>query len=223
MDTINTFFTEFSIGNNKLYSSGKKNESIDGTGVLPSVDVKNSVSLINYIKKNYPHVNNILDVGAGQGYLNKAADDLKSSLGINCYSIEGCSDLIPHVKCDRNKYAIVDFSTKFEDERLKKKFDLTTSFEVLEHVHRKHQDIFWENLSYVSNEHLCSIHVANQQDHQHCCIAPLGKWLEYLCPKGKITILGKHPKTSDDENCNFRRETGLYNWDCSIMLHIKFN
>ena len=106
---------------------------------------------------------------------------------------------------------------------MKKQFDITTSFEVLEHVHRKHQDVFWENLQYISKGHLCSIHVANQEDHQHCCIRPLEEWIDYLKSKGKITILGKHPNNLDDETHNFRKETGLNNWDCSIMLYIEFN
>ena len=35
--------------------------------------------------------------------------------------MEGCSELIPHVKCDKNKYAIVDFSKKFTDKIFKRK------------------------------------------------------------------------------------------------------
>lgn len=221
MSNIESFYSEYSIGNKKSFSSGEKNESIDGTGILPSVDEKASKSILNYIKKFYPHVNNILDIGSGQGYLTKTCDDLKD-FEFNCYSMEGCSELIPHVKCDKNKYAIVDFSKQFTDNRLEKQFDLTTSFEVLEHIHRKHQDIFWDNLMYVSKEHLCSIHVANQEDHEHCCIRPLEEWIKYLSSKGTITILGKHPSSLDNTSCNFRSETGLTNWDCSIMLHIKF-
>jgi len=221
MSSIESFYNEYSISKNKMFSSGEKNESVDGSGILPSVGENEAKGILSYIKKFYPHVNNILDIGSGQGYLTKICDDL-NDLDFNCYSMEGCSNLIPHVKCDKNKYAIVDFSNKFADKRLEKQFDLTTSFEVLEHVHRKHQDIFWDNLMYVSKEHLCSIHVANDEHDEHCCIRPLEEWIKYLNTKGKITILGKYPQETDSESCNFRIETGLTNWDCSIMLHIKF-
>jgi hypothetical protein len=222
MDSIDSFFNEFSIQNNKLYSDGNKNLSIDGTGILPSVDESAAIAILNYIKKNYTETTNILDIGSGVGWLSNKADNLYSYYNMKCYSFEGCKDLVPHIKCSPNKYAIVDLSKKFTDERLNKKFDLTTSFEVLEHIHRDHQDIFWENLRFFSKGHLCSIHVANQEDHEHCCIRPLNEWIEYLKQIGNVTVLGKHPNNLDDNDNDFRKETGLNNWDCSIMLYGEF-
>lgn len=223
MNDIERFFSENSVANNIFFSSGEKNLSVDGTGIVPSVDNIAAEKILMYIKNNYKYAKNILDVGAGIGFLTKKADEMKNILNINCYSLEGSKELVPDIKCDKSKYAVIDFSKKFTNKKLYKQFDLSTSFEVLEHVHRKHQDIFWENLQFVSKGHLCSIHVANQEDNEHCCIRPLEEWVSYLKSKGKITILGKYPKNLDKEIHNFRQETGLNNWDCSIMLYIEFN
>ena len=223
-NSIKSFFKEFSVINNN-YSSGNKNVSIDGTGILPSVDEKAGNAILLYIKKNYPKCKTILDVGAGVGYLSRQSQYMNPDDRINCFSFEGCKDLVQHIKCDPNLFSIVDLTEKFTDNRLEKQFDLTTSFEVLEHVHRMHQDIFWQNLKFLSKAHLCSIHVANQQDHQHCTIRPLNEWLDYLKDKGEVTVLGRWPAEKDntDIQCDFRKETNLHNWDCSIMLYIKFN
>uniref|UniRef100_A0A6C0JX39 Methyltransferase domain-containing protein n=1 Tax=viral metagenome TaxID=1070528 RepID=A0A6C0JX39_9ZZZZ len=220
MSNIQEFF-ELNNITKKYYSTGKKNLSIDGTGILPSVDTPAGTRILNYIKKFYfPDTSiNILDVGAGVGHLTKASDSFNT---INCYSFEGCSDLVPHVVCDKTKFAIVDLTETFTDKLLYKQFDLTTSFEVLEHVHRSHQDTFWKNLAFFSNKHLCSIHVANEEHDEHCTIQPLNVWLDYLKDKGKVTVLGLYPQNLDTAEHTFRKECNLYNWDCSIMLYIEF-
>ena len=137
---IKLFFDKYSIAGNILFSSGDKNLSVDGTGILPSVGEKEGKNILLYIKKFYPECKNILDVGSGVGHITKCSDDIP---GINCFSFEGCKDLIPNVVCDKNKYAIVDLSKPLDNIDLYKAFDMTTSFEVLEHVHRNHQDQFW--------------------------------------------------------------------------------
>jgi 2-polyprenyl-3-methyl-5-hydroxy-6-metoxy-1,4-benzoquinol methylase len=219
MDKIKLFFEENNI-TKKLYSTGNNNESIDGSGVLPSVDKNNSIYIINYIIKLLNKSNiNVLDVGSGVGYLTYASQYVDN---FNCYSFEGSSNLIQHVICDKERYAIVDLSTKFDNELLYKKFDITTSFEVLEHVHRKHQDIFWENLKYLSNKHLCSIHLANEEHEEHCTIQNLDTWLNYLKDKGNVTVLGLYPQNLDTELHTFRKECNLMHWDCSIFLLIDF-
>ena len=64
MNNIELFFSENNVHDGKLFSSGQKNQSIDGTGVLPSVGEPTAISILRYIKKHYPHVKNIFDVGS---------------------------------------------------------------------------------------------------------------------------------------------------------------
>lgn len=206
-----------------MFTEGKRNESVDGTGILPSVNTTNSTLIKDYIKKyifpNTTEVIKILDVGAGVGHFQKGAEDDPAVL---VFSFEGCGDLINHAICDKSRYVIADLSVPFTDERLYKAFDISTSFEVLEHVHRSHQDTFWKNLKFLSKQHLCGIHVANGEDAQHCTIQNLDKWLNYLEDKGKVTVLGKYPISREPSAEEFRHKTNTLMWDCSIILLVEF-
>jgi hypothetical protein len=221
---IKNFFEENNC-QEKLFTSGLRNQSVDGTGILPSVNDTNNWLIKDFIKKTFSSQftsqtqMKLLDVGAGVGFFQKGTEDDPEVLG---FSFEGCSDLINHVVCDKSRYAIVDLSIPFSDERLFKAFDISTSFEVLEHVHRSHQDAFWNNLRFLSKRHFCSIHVANQEDEQHCTIQSLDTWIEYLKSKGTVTVHGGFPISPDLSQETFRCETNTLMWDCSIILSIEF-
>ena len=220
MSAARSFFDE----NNcrvRFVTSGQRNLSVDGTGILPSVDVSNSSKIKDYIKEHVLPGQSpitILDVGAGVGHFQKGCE---GDPAVDAYSFEGCGDLAKHIVCDPSRFAIVDLSVPFTDERLYKAFDVSTSFEVLEHVHRTHQDTFWNNLKFLSRRHLCGIHVANQEHDEHCTIQNLETWCNYLKDTGKVTVLGYYPIASPDQEV-FRHFTKTLNWNCSIILQIDF-
>ena len=49
MDNITSFFNEYNI-ESRLFSCGNKNLSIDGTGILPSVNEKIAKNILYYKK-----------------------------------------------------------------------------------------------------------------------------------------------------------------------------
>jgi len=175
MGNLKEFFDEYSINSNTTYlSSGANNISVDGSGVLPSID-SNNAHLIKPLIERYINKDVIthLDLGAGCCWLSKTLDGYDN---FNSYALEGSKYLIPHVVHDKSKIVIADLSKEFTDERLHNTFDITTSFELIEHVHRKHQLQFWKNLAYMSKYHLCSIHVKNEEHDLHCTINKPEVW-----------------------------------------------
>ena len=54
MNDIEKFFSENSVANNIFFSSGEKNLSVDGTGIVPSVDNIAAEKILIYIKNNSP-------------------------------------------------------------------------------------------------------------------------------------------------------------------------
>lgn len=219
------FFEEFSVIKDKSFNTdGSHNLSVDGAGILPSVNVREAENIKRYLLKKFTMAADrkmrVLDVGAGAGYLqNGLAQDAR----FEAYSFEGSRQLIPHIAGDKTKYVICDLSKRIDDIRLKKAFDLTTSFEVFEHVHKSHIHDFIENLIYLSDYHLCSIHVANNEHEQHCTIMPLEKWLELFSGFNiSSEVLGYYPISSDLGREEMRNEAALYHWDCSVFLLLNF-
>ena len=160
---MNQFFREYSVRAGKMYNSnGEFNLSIDGSGIIPSINESN-VDLMYPLLKGYKIQ---LDIGGGMCHLTKMLNEH----GIEGYSFEGSAVLINRIVCDKNRVAIIDMSKKINDKRLNRYFDITTSFEVIEHIHRNYQLQFWKNLSYLSQYHLCSIHVMNEEYAEHCTI-----------------------------------------------------
>jgi len=177
MSKVENFFKEYSVKSNKSYLfSGENNLSVDGSGVLPSINNQNAI-LIKPLIEKYITKETIwhLDLGCGVSWLSKILDGFEN---IESYGLEGSNNLIPHFVHDKSKTMIFDLSREFSDERLYKSFDITTSFELIEHVHRTHQLQFWKNVTYLSNHHLCSIHVENEEHDEHCTINTPKVWEE---------------------------------------------
>jgi hypothetical protein len=218
------FFLYFNASTHKYVNTdGSKNLSVDGTGILPSVDENASRQILSFIKEvfitggRFPL--RLLDIGAGVGHLQRTAD---ADAFFNAYSFEGCAGLINSFVCDKSRIAVCDMAKPGLPVGLKGAFHLTTSFEVLEHVHRSEMDTFFENLESVSDYHLCSIHCANQTDAQHCTIQAPSVWEDYFINRGiSFVKLGNFPVTKNDND--FRDFTGLHNWDCSAMYLLRFN
>jgi hypothetical protein len=102
---------------------------------------------------------------------------------------------------------ITDLCKEISDPRLKKAFDLTTSFEVIEHVDRRDQMTFWKNMTFLSDYHLCGIHIANEEHDHHCTINSPEVW------DSIFTQLGFEWKRLND--------FPTPEWDCSVFYLIK--
>jgi cyclopropane fatty-acyl-phospholipid synthase-like methyltransferase len=215
--SVEEFFRQYNCGASFYNTDGSKNLSVDGTGVLASVDERASQGITNFIAELFDLSNgpmNLLDLGTGVGHLIKR---LSGSDKIIAFGLEGSRDLIDKMVCDRSRVVIADLSKSITDERLHRQFHLTTSFEVVEHVHRQHQETFWGNVKYLAPYHLCSIHCALPEHSDHCTIKSPTEWEGYFLNHGfKFVKLGHYPNTNTESDV-FRLKTGLSNWDCSAM------
>ena len=225
------FFSQHAEGGAR-YSSGANTKSIDGTGINESAGAEASEKIVRYIDKKFNKKMCVLDAGAGKGNIQKYL----SVAGHEAYSMEGSALLVNHIVCDKSKYAIVDLCQPIQDARLHKAFHLSTSFELIEHIHPEEEEAFWTNLIYMSYFHLCSIHgdgsvrdVAGEiligpdpEANIHCNLKTQEMWKEYFASRGiKYEILGFYPKRSLDKE-EFRREVQLKQWNewesCSFWL-----
>lgn len=158
--------------------TGQKNLSIDGTGVLASVNTTEALSILEYIKQNFTNVNKILDIGAGQGFFQKTVEENSDCL---VWSMEGYGEM--PFRANRDRLIISDATIPFTEE-YKKAFDLVTSFECIEHIHSTGQETFWNNVFYASDNALVGIHCMNQEDHEHCFIRGKDWWCNFFASKG---------------------------------------
>ena len=135
---------------------GSSTLSIDGTGIKASVQESIAKRLKEFIIREYPQVRSIVDVGAGQGYLQAAFEPE----GFEFLSIEGSSKV--GFVANKDYRLQEDFSVDLPDS-LTKRFDLLVSFECIEHVHQTEQQNFWNNVKKVSSRALVGIHAANAE------------------------------------------------------------
>lgn len=209
MNSLEYFFSIYN-ANNIQYTSGENSKSVDGSGHLPSVNNLNAPNIVEYITKL--GFKTVIDIGAGLGYLQWAAD----KVGANFYSFEGSSKLLNDVVCDKSKYCVYDV-TYGVDSLLHNCCDLTTSFEVIEHIHRDDQKAYWDSIEKLARWHLCSIHVTGQEDKLHKTIQSPIKWLKFFNDRGyRYQILHWHPVNR--ELGDIPRDWNLIGWESSIIM-----
>ena len=228
-----SFFNEHSVLKSN-YSSGEHTRSIDGTGVNVSVGDYAAGRIADYICKKFDYELpvSILDAGAGLGHLQSAL----TAKGFYACSMEGSKSVAAGAVCDKDRFSIVDLCQPIADKRLYKAFDLSTSFELIEHIHPEEEDNFWSNMIYLSYYHLCSIHGDGSVRHVngetligpdptaaiHCNMKTEEQWKDYFDGRNiKHEILGHYPK-ADPAQEEFRREVKLIQWNdwqsCSFWL-----
>lgn len=142
---------------------------IDGTGINPSVTEEIAEKLLNYILSKEGK-KSIIDLGTGVGNLVKVG----KSKDIDILGVEGSS--IPKV--------VQVIECNFFDLDIPKR-DISTSFEVIEHIEECNQDRFWNLVKKISNVHYCSIHVGRPYPGDgHVFIRDRFWWENYFTYKG---------------------------------------
>jgi 2-polyprenyl-3-methyl-5-hydroxy-6-metoxy-1,4-benzoquinol methylase len=146
-NVINTITTE---DNNDQYAVHNFNGG-NSMSYPPSADI-----MVKYILENYSGKNHI-DIGGSRGYLSRRLIDQ----GLNSFCLDGWTYGINNnmLDIDMSKYVVCDMvSGPFNDLNFEKFFDVSTAFEITEHIHEKDIKLFYDNVSYMSKEHICSIH-----------------------------------------------------------------
>jgi hypothetical protein len=149
------------------------------------------------------------DIGASCGVLSQKLLDL----GFNSYAIDGSDYGIKNnfVVLNRDRYAVFDMSNTITPYIVNidaKAFDLTTSFEFLEHIPLQNLDIVLSNIKLISRFHLCSIHTGGLERYNHYVIRDINWWFN------KISRIGGIPTICDN--------VALSNFDESTVVLIKF-
>ena len=125
----------------------------------------------------------LIDIGASRGYLVKTMNDN----GIESYGLDGWTYGIDNGQLDipMEKYVVCDMvAFDFSVLDFEKYFDLSTAFEITEHIHEKDIKLFYDNVAYMSKEHICSVHVAGMDstmdidyETNHHNVKPLEWWM----------------------------------------------
>lgn len=226
----------------KTVVDGQHGLSVDGTGKDVSVGESVGNALGNYVKAKFLYDENIrvIDIGTGRGYMVNGL----INAGLDGYGVEGSASVANTCVCPKDKIAVIDLSKPIGDKLGEKSFHLTTSFEVLEHVHRRHEDVFIMNLAKLADYHLCSIHMAGWPGvtAEHCNIKHECCWLEVFRKYNiKCDVIGRAPQDhadghhahlpgsspsprvgGDEEVREFVKFNQWGEWECSMFLLLDF-
>lgn len=131
-----------------------------------------------------------IDIGASRAYLSMRL----ATGGINSYAIDGWTYGLDNdnLDIDKSKYAVCDMvAFDFKALDFEKFFDISTAFEVTEHIHEKDIRRFYDNVAYMSKEHICSVHVGGVDstmgfETNHHNVKDLNWWKEFLGRYGEV-------------------------------------
>lgn len=154
---------------------------------------ENAEAIMHQIRNWLPEIKRHCDIGAARAYLSKFLSEHIPS--IESYAIEGFDYGIKNnaVDIDIKKYCVVDFAKySIESLNLYKYFDLTTAFEITEHIPIENLEQFYYNCSYISNYHYASIHYggidnATDPTTSHYTVRSIEWWENFLGKFGQIT------------------------------------
>jgi hypothetical protein len=140
--------------------------------------------LISIFGSNKTHC----DIGASIASLSEKLN----AAGWDSYSIDGCAYGLKNgmIRIPRIKYAVVDFRKDISPLfQLKNKFDISTAFEVTEHIPKNDISRFIENIAKISKKLVCSVHFGGEEQGSHYNIRPTQWWVEFLSGFGKVAVL----------------------------------
>jgi 2-polyprenyl-3-methyl-5-hydroxy-6-metoxy-1,4-benzoquinol methylase len=185
-------------------TDGSRNASVDGSGELPSMRKEFAVHTLAYIGRTFGHAAWVCDLGAGLGVL--AAEAQRAGLTLRVDSLEGCGELAKKLPAPAIVWDLtqdVPFPQDLEDG-----YDLTTSFELLEHIETDKIDRVLRVITRLAPHHLGSIHVKNEESHFHQTIRPKGWWNALFDAHGwEVDWLTEQEVVGSD---------GI--WDCSVFF-----
>lgn len=165
----------------------------------------NCQAIVDYITSHYPDLKNHCDIGGSIGTLSKKLNELNK----DSYVIEG-HDLglrSNNVKIPLEKYCVFDItSASIDCLNLEKYFDLTTAFEVTEHIPIDKIDMFYENCRLISKSHICSVHHGGQSHDDnvfsnHYNVKSVEWWTEFLSKYGNVTKIELNIPTFSESSC----------------------
>lgn len=194
----------------------------DGTGINPSVTPENAPRLVNFIINNHPlmkpwigkvRVNpfTVVDVGCGLGHL---VNEFNTRGLYKAVGYEGNRDLASKAVTDSVKHVVIGV------DEIEEVYDLSTSFEVIEHIEQYQQVAFWAAIKKLAPYHFCSIHVKNQEDHFHQTIRSEDWWVNYIEKiGGKVTEFQRAVAYPSDYP--FHKDTNIA-WECSFICLIEW-
>lgn len=167
---------------------------------------QNVMTIADYLLSH--NIQTHCDVGGSRGMLSAAM----LYHGIDSYCIDGCDYGLKHGAVDIpiDRYSVFNFtSCSINDFDMEKHFDFTTSFEITEHISPELIDLFYQNIAYMSKDHLCSIHVGGLQETNHYLIRDVDWWLKFFSKYGTV------------KGCIYAPEM-LQMFDESYLVHITF-
>lgn len=147
--------------------------SCDGSGKLPSVDDNAVGILLDYIISK-TDIAEFIDFGTGKGILPRHAHETGKA---NILGIEGNKELYEESVCPLNRMINDDVC---HIKSILKKYELSTSFEMIEHIPRELQLKCWNNITKYSKKHLCSIHTALPEHDGHPTILSREGWESFF-------------------------------------------
>ena len=175
------------------------------SGLHSASNESNCDAIVEYIKIHYPELKNHCDIGGSIGTLSKKLIDLNK----DSYVIEGHDLGLRNnsVKIPLEKYCVFDITASSMDcLNLEKYFDLTTTFEVTEHIPVDKIDMFYENCKLISKSHICSVHHGGESHEQnvfsnHYNVKSVDWWVEFLSKYGKVTKIDLNIPTFGESSC----------------------
>lgn len=154
-----------------------------------------------------------IDIGGSRAYLSMR---LATQGNIDSYTLDGWTYGIDNnlLEIDISKYVVCDMvAFDFKGLDLEKYFEVSTAFEITEHIHEKDIKTFYDNVSYMSKSHICSIHVGGLDstmgvETNHHNVKDMVWWTNFLTQYGHVTHMG-HLKPT-------------WGWDESEILKVDF-
>lgn len=156
----------------------------------------------NYLQTLFPGQPTHIDFGSSRGTL--TAELLK--LGWNSYAIDGTSYGIKNHLLDipLDRYAVFDLRQSLVPFNLPK-FEITTSFELTEHIPKPDIEKVIVNIASISKTHICSVHFGGEEQGSHYNIQPTSWWIGLLTNFGTVSKLDDFKALLPFEESDFLR------------------
>lgn len=138
-----------------------------------------------YLWEKIPKLESHIDLGASRGTLSS----ILLKYGVDSYSVDGTDyglrknllDISPE------RYAVIDLTKPLPDNH--PTFQLSTAFEVTEHIPKDLISAFYDNVRKFAKLHICSVHFGGEEQGSHYNIRPTKWWIEFLSKYGKVNKL----------------------------------